>query len=113
MLHLFTDVERATWRTEDDSWFETGSFGGSAKPGIPNIGWAMAYGREYASEVDADRISAAGFPVDYVGDVVIVRITKNLSDVVYDFEHFATKRAELKQLFRPDLFWVEDEPLLA
>lgn len=110
MLHVFTDSERRKSPTADESSFETGSFGGPAKPGLPNIGWAMAYGESYATEVDAARIKSAGFPVDEGDGVTIVRVTDKLSDVVDDFDHFSRRRAELKALFRPDLFWIKEEP---
>lgn len=110
MLHLFTDIERRKDQSEEESWFETGSFGGPAKPGLPNMGWAMAYGAGYASEVDATRIRAAGFLVDERDGVTMVRVTEKLNDVVDDFEHFSRRRAELKALFRPDLFWIKEEP---
>jgi hypothetical protein len=110
MLHLFTDREKREPQTEDESWFETGSFGGPAKPGLPNMGWAMAYGTGYAAEVDVSRIKAGGFPVDEIDGVTIVRVTDKLSDVVDDFDHFSRRRAELKALFRPGLFWITQEP---
>ncbi len=96
--------------SEEGSWFETGSFGGPAKPGLPNMGWAMAYGESYAAEVDVARIKSAGFPVDEVDGVTIVRVTDKLSDVVDDFDYFSRRRAELKAMFRPDLFWIKEEP---
>jgi hypothetical protein len=110
MLHVFTEPELHWQDYEADSCFKTGSFGGPAKPGIPNMGWAMAYGAGYAAEVDAARIKAAGFAVDEHDGVTIVRVTDKLSDVVDDFERFSRRRAELKALFRPDLFWIKQEP---
>lgn len=80
------------------------------KPGLPNIGWAMAYGKAYESEIDATRIRAAGFSVEQQDGVSVVRVTENLSDVADDFEKFSRRRAELKSLFRPDLFWITEEP---
>jgi len=111
LLHLFTEREVGSLQTEDGSWFQTGSFGGPAKPGIPNIGWAMAYGGDYAKEVDVARIKAAGFPVFECHGAMIVQVTENLSDVVDKFAHFSRRRAELKAMFRPELFWIKDEPL--
>jgi hypothetical protein len=110
MLHLFTDVERATLKNENGRLFQVGSFGGPARPGIPNIGWAMAYGEEYASEVNVDAIRTAGFPVDQIENAVIVRVTESLADVVNDFPLISKKRSELRRLFRHDLFWMKDEP---
>lgn len=60
--------------------------------------------------VDAARIRAAGFAVEELEDVIVVRVTDGLSDVVDDFERFSRRRAELKALFRPDLFWIREEP---
>jgi hypothetical protein len=113
MMHLFTEAEGALVQGEHGSSFACGSFGGPAKPGIPNIGWAMAYGEGYAFEVDVDTIRSAGFPVDVIEGVVIVRVTESLADVVNDFEHFSRRRAELKRFFRTDLFWIKDEVIAA
>ncbi len=110
MLHLFTEPELRKRDAEPDRSFWVGSFGGPAKPGLPNIGWAMAYGKSYAAEVDVARIRTAGFPVDQNAGVLIVRVTEKLSDVVDDFPYFSRRRAELKTLFRPGLFWVVEEP---
>lgn len=70
----------------------------------------MAYGEEYASEVDVARITNAGFPVTVINNVVVVRIIEKFSDVIDGFERFSRRRAELKRLFRPDLFWLKEEP---
>ncbi len=109
MLHLFTDTEKREPQTEDESWFQTGSFGGPARPGLPNMGWAMAYGAGYAAEVDAARIRSEGFPIEELNGVTIVRVTDKLSDVVDDFDQFSRRRAELKALFRSSLFWIDQE----
>lgn len=110
MLHVFTAAENYWKEYSADSSFRVGSFGGPAKPGIPNIGWSMAFGKDYAHEVDVERIKAANFLVDQIGDVLIVRVTENFSDVIDDFEYFSTRRSELKSLFRSDLFRIKEEP---
>ena len=110
MLHLFTEPEMHWQDYDADMSFRVGSFGGPAKPGLSNIGWAMAYGKGHAHEVDVARIKAAGFPVDERDGVIVVRVTESLADVVNDFDHFSRRRAELKALFRPDLFWIKEEP---
>jgi hypothetical protein len=110
MLHVFTEPELHWQDYAADTSFRVGSFGGPAKPGLPNMGWAMAYGKDYAAEVDVARIRAAGFAVDERDGVTIVRVTDSLNDVVDDFECFSRRRAELKALFRPDLFWIKQEP---
>lgn len=112
MLHLFTDAESGLLQGGAGSSFAVGSFGGPAKPGIPNIGWAMAYGEGYAEEVDVARIKAAGFPVDEFGGVVIVRVTESLSDLQDNFSYFSRRRNELKAMFRPDLFWIKGESVV-
>lgn len=110
MLHVFTGPELRKHQSEAESWFQTGSFGGPMKPGLPNIGWAMVYGGEYRAEVDADAIQAAGFPIEDFGQTWLVRVTDRLADVVDDFAEFSRRRAELKALFQPGLFWMSDEP---
>jgi len=112
MLHLFTDPELRKPQTEDERDFELGVFGGAFQPGLPNIGWAMAYGKSYAKDVDVSRIRAAGFDVEEGDGVSIVRVTEKLSDVIDNFAHFSQRRAELKALFRSSLFWIKEEPVI-
>jgi hypothetical protein len=107
MLHLFTDAERQTLSDEAGASFSVGSFGGPAKPGLPDIGWAMAYGPDYAGDVDVARIAEAGFEISEIGGAQVVQVTDRLTDVVDNYAFFARRRAELKSLFRPDLFWIE------
>jgi hypothetical protein len=112
MLHLFTDAEKDILKSPEGMAFSVGGLGGPAKPGISNIGWAMAYGESHAAEVNVPRIEEAGFAVKTVGNTTIVQVTESLADIVDDFAYFSKRRAELKRLFRPDLFWVKDEPKL-
>ena len=91
--------------------FRLGSFGAAFKPEIPNIGWAMFYGDEFANDVDYEAISVAGFPIEKIGDGYLVQVTESIHDVVNDFAHFSKKRAELKALFRDDMFLIKDEPI--
>jgi hypothetical protein len=110
MLHVFTESELQWEDQKSDRSFKLGVLSGGPQQGLPNMGWAMAYGKDYATEVDAARIRAAGFAVDEHDGVIVVRVTEKLSDVVDDFERFSWRRAELKALFRPGLFWIRDEP---
>lgn len=110
MLHLFTDRELSFLNDETGSWFKNGSFGGPAKPGIPNLGWSMAFGSDYAEGVDVAGIKADGFPIDDFGGLVVVRVTDYISDVVDDFPHFSRRRAKLKTFFPQGLFWITEEP---
>jgi hypothetical protein len=108
MLHVFTDVERGALKGKDaELSFTVGSFGGPAKPGIPEMGWAMAYGLDYAGEADVARIADSGFKVTTIGDSQLVQVTDNLADVVDDYAFFSRRRAELKSMFRPDLFRIK------
>lgn len=121
MLHLFTAPEQifdpesvlGEWDDFRRNWvqFQHASFGYLLEPEIPNIGWAMVYGGKYAKEVDVDRIRAAGFPVDPIGDGWLVRVTENLSDIADDYNRFSERRAELRNLFRDDLFLIRSEPV--
>lgn len=110
MLHVFTEPELQWEDQKSDRSFKLGVISGGPQQGLPNMGWAMAYGAGYEAEVDAARIRAAGFLVDEHGGVTVVRVTEKLNDVVDDFERFSRRRAELKALFRPDLFRIKDEP---
>jgi hypothetical protein len=110
MLHLFTEAEKELYQGPEGRSFHVGSFGGPAKPGLPNIGWAMAYGESYAAQVDVAQIKARGFSVEDRNGIVIVRVTDKLSDVIDNFRYFSQRRAELKALFPPDLFWIKEEP---
>ena len=77
---------------------------------MPNIGWAMFYGDEFAQEVDADRIAASGFPIEKLGNGYLVTVTNSIQDVVDDFPLFSKRRAELKSLFREGFFLIKHEP---
>jgi hypothetical protein len=109
MLHLFTEPELQT-KSEAARSFELGLFGGPMKPGLPNLGWAMAFGKSFAADVDALRIKDAGFSVLEHDGVTMVSVTDNLSDVIDNFAHFSQRRAKLKSLFRPGLFRIIEEP---
>ena len=110
MLHLFTEPELSP-EVQNNS-FQIGSFNAALKPDVPNVGWAMFYGDEFANEVDADRIAALGYPIEETGSGYLVRVTSNIEDVTSDFPKFSERRAELKRLFREDFFLVKHEPTL-
>ncbi len=73
-------------------------------PVVPDMGWAMVYGDEFAEEVDVERIAASGFPIEKLNNGYLVRVTENIQDVASDFSLFSPRRAELKSLFRADFF---------
>ncbi|WP_460745153.1 hypothetical protein [Microvirgula curvata] len=109
MLHLFSKPELGSDKKYDS--FQLGIFNEALNPDVPNIGWAMFYGDEFAEAVDSERISAAGFPVEKMGNGYLVRVTENIQDIVSDFSVFSKRRAELKSLFPAGFFLIEDEPL--
>lgn len=102
MLHYFTAPELQPNMVNDS--FQIGSFNAALKPDVPNAGWAMFYGNEFAESVDADRITNAGFPIEKIGDGYLVRVTENIQDIVTDFRMFAHRRTELKSLFPEGFF---------
>ncbi|WP_242167924.1 MULTISPECIES: hypothetical protein [unclassified Pseudomonas] len=102
MLHLFSEPELGPH--EKYNSFQIGSFKSALKPDVPNIGWAMFYGDEFAEEVDVERIAASGFPIEKLNTGYLVRVTENIQDVASDFSLFSTRRAELKSLFRESFF---------
>jgi hypothetical protein len=77
---------------------------------IPNIGWGMFYGDDFAKEVDEKAIAAAGFPIQKIGNGYLVQVTEDINDVCDNFPMFSKRRAELKSLFRDDLFLIKEEP---
>lgn len=102
MLHYFTEPELEPHMVNDN--FQIGSFNAALKPDVPNAGWAMFYGDEFAEKFDAERIAKAGFPIEKIGDGYLVRVTEDIQDIVRDFQLFAQKRAELKSLFPEGFF---------
>lgn len=108
MLHLFTSPELSP--SEKNGSFQIGSFNAALKPDVPNIGWGMFYGDEFAQEIDADQIAASGFPIERLGNGYLVRVTNSIQDVVDDFSLFSKRRAELKSLFREGFFLINHEP---
>ncbi|APQ10302.1 hypothetical protein BJP27_01825 [Pseudomonas oryzihabitans] len=106
-LHQFGGLELDP-RYKNDS-FQIGSFNSALKPDVPNIGWAMFYGDEFAEAVDVNKIAAAGFPIERMGNGYLVRVTENFEDVIERFTLFSRRRAELKALFREGFFLVEHE----
>jgi hypothetical protein len=110
MLHLFNSPELAALKPNDS--FLYGGFNASLEPDVPNAAWAMAYGDEFAEKVDAERIAAAGFPIEKIGNAWLVRITENIQDVLDDFPRFSKRRAELKTLFPENFFLIKEEPVI-
>ncbi|WP_455824838.1 hypothetical protein [Pseudomonas graminis] len=108
MLHLFSEPELGPH--EKNNSFQIGSFNSALKPDVPNIGWAMFYGDEFAEEVDVERITASGFPIEKLNTGYLVTVTEHIQDVVSDFPFFSKRRAELKKLFREDFFLIKTEP---
>lgn len=108
MLHHFTESELLPHQVNES--FQIGSFNAALKPDVPNIGWAMFYGNEFAEKVDADRIASACFPIEKMGDGYLVRVTESIRDVRDDFPLFSRRRAELKKLFPEGFFLIQDEP---
>jgi hypothetical protein len=106
MLHHFSDPELGS--NEKNNSFQIGSFNSALKPDVPNIGWAMFFGDEFAGDVDAERIVASGFPLEKLSNGYLLRVTNELQDVVSDFPLFSKRRAELKKLFKDDFFLIKD-----
>ena len=104
MLHLFSDPELGPHERRNS--FQIGSFNAALKPDIPNIGWAMFYGNEFAEKIDAEGIFRAGFPIEKMSNGYLVRVTEDIKDIARDFEFFARQRTELRSLF-PSGFFLE------
>lgn len=79
--------------------------------GLTNLGWASWFGDDFAKEVNEKAIAAAGFPIQKIGNGYLVQVTEDINDVCDDFPKFSKRRAELKALFRDDLFLIKEEPV--
>lgn len=108
MLHVFTAPELRP--DEVNGSFQIGSFNSALYPEIPNVGWAMFYGDEFSREVDCARMGSTGFSAESMMGGYLVKVTGEIGDVVGDFALFSRRRAELKRLFRSNLFLVDCEP---
>lgn len=102
MLHPFLPVELASLERYDS--FRLGSFNASLRPDIPEAAWAMFYGPDFCSRIDVERLLAAGFLVEQMGEGILVRTTEHIDDVENDFPLFLRRRAELKDLFPAGFF---------
>lgn len=108
MIHLFTDPELSP--SVKNGSFQVGSFSAALKPEIPNIGWGMFYGDEYAQEVDVAKIGDSRCHVESIGNGHLVRVTDNIKEVIDDFSFFSSRRSNLKKIFREGLFLINHEP---
>lgn len=119
-MHLCTEVETrpGAFGTESSANYGTNDFlrGSSGTVlkmrGVANLAWATFFGREYAAEVDPEKLRAHGFAVEAIAGGFLVTITPSLFDVAKDFPQFSARRAELKKLFRPGLFRIQNEPAI-
>lgn len=110
------EIEQIAW-----SRFSTGTFYcefragelNSLVSGLTNLGWASWFGLDLAKEVDEKTIYSAGFPIRKINDGYLIQVTENINDVFIDYKAFSRKRAELKSLFRKDLFLIKEEPIIA
>ncbi|MCW5258706.1 hypothetical protein D5038_20850 [Verminephrobacter aporrectodeae subsp. tuberculatae] len=118
ILHLFTNIE-----TRDDAFgtdehaivaadhFLAGPPAAVLEDeGIPNLGWATFFGRDYTKEIDAEKLRANGFAVEAIGDGHLVTLTENIFDVADNFPLFSARRSELKKLLRPGFIRLTNEP---
>lgn len=102
MLHPFLPNELASLGRYDS--FRVGSFNASLRPDIPEAAWAMFYGPDFCPRIDVERLLAAGFFVEQMGEGILVRVTECIEDVENDFPMFVRRRAELKCLFPVGFF---------
>jgi len=109
LLHYYREA-KPYFRGPDSDYEEPDiRLGAKIKPDVDNAGWAMYYGDEFTEKVDAAKISAAGFPVEKIGNGYLVRITENIEDV-NDIAAFTKRREEHRKLF-PEGFFGVDRPV--
>lgn len=78
--------------------------------GLANLSWANFLGKQYASEVDVLKLRANGFGVEAIGEGSLITLTPSLFDVEDNFSLFSERRVALRNLFRPGLFRINEEP---
>ncbi|WP_431051582.1 hypothetical protein [Roseateles sp. L2-2] len=117
-LHLVTEIEDApdAFGEAADATYGTNDHLNGVPPirlkekGPANLAWANYFGPGLMSEVQEDKIRNAGFPVERLGDGIVVRVTDDIFAVEDDFIDFSRRRAELRGLFRSGLFRINHEP---
>lgn len=82
------------------------------KGGLANISWANYFGPELKCEARQEEIQNAQFPVEHIGDGIMIRVTENLLDIEDDFPEFSRRRSQLRKLFREGVFRITREPSL-
>ncbi|MHA7678614.1 hypothetical protein [Cupriavidus sp. PET2-C1] len=118
VMHLFTDIEvrRGAFGVGDDARIAQDDFVAGApavaleQRGIPNLAWATFFGKEYAAEVDAKKMRDYDFIIDEIDQGSLLILTPRLFDVADNFLLFSTRRVEAKELFRPGMFRITNEP---
>ena len=119
-MHLCTGAETkpSAFGAESDANYGTNDFlrGSSgivlAERGVANLAWATFFGQEYAAEVNPESLRAQGFAVEAIGGGFLVTVSPSLFDVADKFPQFSARRAEIKKLFRPGLFRIQNEPAI-
>ncbi len=108
VLHIFSDFECVnSGLGTAESYFLSGV---NVSGSIANVGWAMFFGGEFVREVDEEKIADSGFPIEILAGGYLIRVTSRIQDVIDNFPMFSKRRAELKSLFREDLFMIRAEP---
>ena len=75
-----------------------------------SLGWATYFGPQFSNETDFMKLQERGYIVEPLAGGFLVLMSGSLTDVQTDFATFSRRRAELKSVFRPDLFEIKYEP---
>jgi len=111
-LHAFTKAEVAVpMKTQIENAFRScrhwkASWSEPEAEAIIDLHWATFLGGPFAAAVDAERIAAAGFPIEKIGDGYLLRVSERLEEVRADFAGFRARRAALKALFPVGFFLI-------
>lgn len=103
MLHLFSENENIQISVKD-RLFYSGAFGPRNNPIIPNVAWAMLFGKSDFHDINFDKIKAKGIIVEEYDTYYITRISENLHDILDEFNEFRIKREEFKCIVGADRF---------
>lgn len=119
-VHLVTQSERVgelviggpPGRKEEYRISSTAPFPyiGHEGPVLSNLGWATFLDQPFIDEALWAKIAEADYQVERIGSGGIIRLTDQMTDLIDDYPAFSNRRAQLKQMFPPDLFRIKDEP---
>ncbi|RZI56592.1 MAG: hypothetical protein EOP37_23735 [Rubrivivax sp.] len=82
------------------------------RKGLANLSWLNYFGHDLQSLLDVPALTSAGFATTIGEKGVMLQLTSNIFDVIDNFRDFSSRREQLRKIFAPAVFRVNDEPKL-